>query len=125
MPKPRRAQPSKFRVDFTDPAWSDLGPCPACKKKIYRSKKAAKNAARAKHPNDKMSPYQCRSKSALRPNPAPWHLGHLMDEIKRGDSDRYSLYVNHEMPKAKQRHRVASGGSGTDYLRSLAKSKST
>lgn len=119
MTKPRRAQPSKYKADRTTPDWTDLGSCPACKKRIYRSKKAAKNAAKAHHPNDKMSPYQCRSKSALRPNPAPWHLGHLMQEIKRGDSDRHALYVRHEMPKAKQMQRV----DGTNYLRSLSKAK--
>ncbi len=126
MGKPRRAQPSKFRVELTNPEWVAVGICPVptCRKKMYRSKKAAKSAARVHHPNDKMSPYQCRSTSELRPNPAPWHLGHLMEEIKRGDSDRYAVYVNHEKPKIRETKRQTSV-TGTDYLRGLVATSKT
>lgn len=75
------------------PDWADLGLCPACGKKIYPSKKAAKAAARAKHPGDRqLVPYPCRSKSPKRPTPPPWHFGHLADEVKRGPLSRAERY---------------------------------
>lgn len=75
------------------PDWADLGLCPACGKKIYPTKKAAKIAARVKHPGDRnLVPYPCRSQSPKRPTPAPWHFGHLADEVKKGPLSRADRY---------------------------------
>lgn len=90
MSKPRRHRVR--RVDFGSPEWSSVSDCPACGKKVYKSRKDARNAARIKHPNDRMSVYQCRSTSPKRPDPAPWHFGHLNEAIKAGKQDRTARY---------------------------------
>ena len=92
MARPRRTVRKQPRV--AQPDWASSGYCPACGKKIYSSKKAAKNASRVHHPYDNMSPYQCRSTSPLRRDPAPWHFGHLDEEVKLGELARTDRYDN-------------------------------
>lgn len=90
MTRPRRAMPKQPKV--AQPVWASSGVCPACEKRIYTSKKAARQAARVHHPHDNLSAYQCRSTSDRRPTPAPWHIGHLVEEIKTGDLARDDRY---------------------------------
>lgn len=71
---------------FATPDWASAGVC-SCGKKVYRSKKDARNAARIKHPDDQLSVYQCMSNVS-----GPWHIGHLADEIKTGLETRKSRY---------------------------------
>lgn len=90
MARPRRTQRKQPKLN--QPDWASTGICPACHKKIYPSKKAARNAARVHHPYDQLSPYQCRSSSPLKPDPAPWHIGHLDEEIITGEVTRTEKY---------------------------------
>jgi hypothetical protein len=90
MSRPRRTIPKLPRVE--KPVWTSNAACPACGKKIYKTKKAARRAAKIHHPHVSLSTYQCRSKSPLRPDPAPWHYGHLDEEIKHGNLDRNDRY---------------------------------
>lgn len=64
------------------PADSSHQRCPACGKRVYPTRAAAKRARKALFPHDRMDAYRC-------PQPAPWeadrwHLGHP----RAGDRDR-------------------------------------
>jgi hypothetical protein len=88
--RPRRHQAR--HQEYSSPDWQAVGRCPACGKKCYTSKKAAKQAAKVHHSDDHLSPYQCRSDKASKPNPAPWHLGHLDGRIMTGEVTRVQVY---------------------------------
>lgn len=90
MSKPRREQ---ARHDSKGARkWDSLTVCPACQKKTYPNKKAAKLAAKNLYPDDHLSAYQCRSTKDVRPTPAPWHIGHLDERIMTGEMDRRAAY---------------------------------
>ena len=56
--------------------------CPTCGKWCYLTRKTARQAARRKHPGHHLSAYRCGKF---------WHLGHLPDDITRGEVDRSVL----------------------------------
>lgn len=64
----------------------DLGGalCRWCRKKTWRSKKAAKLAARRAHPGVHLDEYPCPEIAG------GWHYGHLKTVTKVGDMRRYS-----------------------------------
>lgn len=90
MGRPRREQPRNN--DNGARSWDSLTVCPACGKKTYPSKKAAKSAAKKLYPDDHLSAYQCRSTKEVRPTPAPWHFGHLDERIVTGKMGRRDAY---------------------------------
>jgi ribosomal protein L32 len=90
MSKPRREQAR--HEDSGVVKWASLTVCPACGKKTYPNKKAAKLAAKNLYPDDHLSAYRCRSTKDVRPTPAPWHVGHLDERIMTGQMDRRDAY---------------------------------
>lgn len=78
------------------PGWADAGECPGCGKKMYRVKKDARNALKAKHPDDRMNVYRCVAESELVPNPRPWHIGHLASAVRAGGITRGEWYSDDE-----------------------------
>lgn len=90
MGKPRRDQAR--HTDTGVNKWSSLTVCPACGKRTYPDRKAAKAASKALYPEDHLSPYRCRSTKDVRPTPAPWHVGHLDERIMTGELDRRDAY---------------------------------
>lgn len=60
------------------------GRCSTCRKILWPSRKAAKAAARRRHPGEHMSTYAC-------PN-GGYHYGHLAEPIVAGDATRAELY---------------------------------
>ncbi len=90
MARPRRKQ--KRPEPSHTPAWRGNERCIGCGKRCYETKAAARTASRIKHPDDHMSVYQCRSEHPELPNPAPWHMGHLADEIREGSLSREAVY---------------------------------
>lgn len=56
-----------------------LGTCPDCGKWRYKSRKAARSANRAFHPDDTMSVYECGNY---------WHYGHPPVDRWRGGDGR-------------------------------------
>lgn len=80
------------RVDTASPDWANLTRCPACGKKSFATKRAAKLASKVHHRSEHMSVYQCRSTRPERPTPAPWHYGHLDDSVISGELDRAQVY---------------------------------
>lgn len=92
------------RVDTGTPDWANLTRCPACGKKSYATRKAAKNAAKVHHQDAHMSVYRCRSNNPKRPNPAPWHYGHLDEAVISGKMSKDEVYVQGK--KAVPRHKT-------------------
>ena len=79
------------------PSWSDAGECPGCGKKMYRVKKDARNALKAKHPDDRMNVYRCVSDNEMVPEPRPWHIGHLATAVRNGETTRGEWYSDDEV----------------------------
>ena len=54
-----------------------IGTCRRCGKRSYLTRREAKKAARAIHPNVPLRAYQCGQM---------WHYGHSPDWVRRGDA---------------------------------------
>lgn len=50
--------------------------CGSCRKRTYRSRKTARRAARAIHPEDRMAAYECPT------YPGRWHIGHTRPHLR-------------------------------------------
>lgn len=51
---------------------TSYGKCPACGKDCFRSRKAARRAAKHRHPDERMCAYECPD----HPHAGVWHYGH-------------------------------------------------
>jgi hypothetical protein len=70
---PRRARPGRLVRAL------QLGDCPLCGKRRYRSRRAARRAARLLYPGDRLRAYRCCGY---------WHIGHLRTRPTGGDHGR-------------------------------------
>lgn len=62
----------------------DVGTCPTCLKKTWRTRKLAKRALQQAHPGSGLSVYPCPTRNG-------YHYGHLSARVKHGDTDRRDL----------------------------------
>ncbi|SDP61010.1 hypothetical protein SAMN04487905_10639 [Actinopolyspora xinjiangensis] len=54
---------------------SSFEQCPACGKKVYNSRRSARQAAKAHHPGKHLNAYRCPR--SLEWDSTRWHVGHL------------------------------------------------
>ena len=66
--------------------------CRYCGKVVYYSRKSAREAAKALHPNDRMSTYRCVKAPDFVDTSATWHFGHLNEEVVKGNVPRSEFY---------------------------------
>lgn len=62
-----------------------VGWCRTHGKNLYRSRRAARRAARRFHPGDHLSSYPCDEHSAR------WHIGHLPAAVTAGEQARSDI----------------------------------
>ena len=63
-----------------------LGYCPECGKQTFRSRKAARRAAKTCLPHERLSAYPCPV------NDNHFHFGHLSDAVRAGRFSRSDYY---------------------------------
>lgn len=63
---------------------------------MYRSRRDAKNAARAAFPGERFSAYRCKDNNAY------WHYGHLAPEVLSGEVRRDQFYGSRGVGKLRE-----------------------
>lgn len=64
---------------------ASTGTCGLCGKRVFASRKEAKQFAKKNMPSDPPRPYRCDGRHEY------WHLGHLPDAVLAGDRSRDSI----------------------------------
>ncbi|MGV9668055.1 hypothetical protein [Nocardia niigatensis] len=71
---------------MSGPAWQNWYQCSPCGKRLHKTRKIARQAARVLR-NERMSVYEC-------PHLPGWHVGHLPTSVRAGTESRGDHYAH-------------------------------